>query len=376
MAQRRAPEQDPPSALEALERQLASSGAPRAALVRGEERYFAERALALLVDAAARAGAEVCKHDAADPELSLPTLLDDLAGASLFAAARCVVVRGADALVKKQDGDHPPFVRAVLAFLASDRPGHLVLVARTLRADHALAKATKQLGGPVFDARKLWDTPPPWRPDPRNTELALWVRRRAGELDVRLSPDEAAYVAAATGNDLAALDTQLEKLRNRGGASLREVVGWDQGGNPWRAASDLLGGDLARGAAAVEALFRAGFHSDRDGKTETSATALAAILLAGLRSKARQFVMGARAAARGQDAAAAAGVGGQKQAQAELHAALALRDWQAWQRVYLEVCELEAASRKGRALEAADFVHLALRWRAEGPRRRAVGGRA
>ena len=52
--------------------------------------------------------------------------------------------------------------------------------------------------------RKLWDSPPPWDPDPRKSELALWVRARSGDLGVCLTPDDAAYVAAATGNDLAA----------------------------------------------------------------------------------------------------------------------------------------------------------------------------
>ncbi|MBZ0267620.1 hypothetical protein K8I85_05655, partial [bacterium] len=88
----------------------------------------------------------------------------------------------------------------------------------------AIAKAIKAKGAPVLTLRKLWDTPPPWSPDPRKVELALWVGTRSRELGMRLSPDDCAYLAAATGNDLAAIDTQLEKIRQGGSAKLREIV--------------------------------------------------------------------------------------------------------------------------------------------------------
>lgn len=379
MAQRRAREADPPTALSELRQAVESGGAPRAALLKGEEPYFCERALETLVGAAAAAGAEVCKHDGDDPEFELMTLLDDLAGASLFAAARCVVVRGADGLAKKVGSSPSPFTRAALAFLESEKPGHLIVVGRKLRADHALAKAIRAAGGPLMNARKLWDTPPPWAPDPRKTELALWVGRRAREVGVRLSPDDAAYVAAATGNDLAAIDTQLEKLRQGGGEKLREVVGWSQGGTPWSVAADLVSGDLAHAVAGVESLFRAGFRSNRDGKTEVDPGTLSTLLFNALRSKTRQAFVAARAQALGkglEEAAAEAGVKNGKLALDELRRHLELRDWQGWQRVYEDVCALEARGRRGTLIDANAFAHLALRWRETRGGRRMARGRA
>lgn len=372
MAKARTREADPPTQLKGLASLLSQSGPPRTALVRGEERYFVERGLKLLSEAAQAKSLEVCKHDAQDPEFEPARLLDDLAANPLFASARCIIVRNADAgrggegLLKKVGTKHSPFTRMAVGFIESDREGALFITGRSIRADHAIAKAIKAKGDPVLSMRKLWDTPPPWSPDPRKVELALWVGTRSRELGLRLSPDDCAYLAAATGNDLSAIDTQLEKIRQGGNAKLREIVGWQSGGTPWKTADDLLGGDLARGLAAVESLFRAGFHSDRDGKTEVNPAALAAIVLGTMRSKARQALAGTRALARGAslDAAATeAGVGAQKMAREAFSRLLALRDEAGWEAVYRDVLELERKSRLGGDIDVNDFIPLAIRWK-------------
>jgi len=375
-------EADPPTQLRELARRLEAEGAPRCALVRGEERYFVEDALASLLASADAAGLELCRHDALDPEFSPGALLDDLAADPLFATARCILVRNADAprkgqgLLKKVGKENSPFVRAALAFLGSERPGCLWISGRSIRADHALAKAIRASGGPLLSLRKLWDSPPPWDPDPRKSELAQWAQRRAGELGLRLSPDDAAYLAAAVGNDLGMIDTELDKLRldGSGGARrLRESVAWSSGGTPWKVADELLGGDPARGLGALEALFRAGYHDDRQGKTEVSSTALAAIVLGTLRNRARQALLGARALARGaseEEAAGEAGVGAQKLARESFRAQLALRDARGWEGVWRDVLALERRGRTGASLDVNDFARLALRWRAREARRR------
>lgn len=372
MARTREP--DPPNQLRALARSLEQDGLPRAALLRGEERYFVERGIELLLGLARTQGLEVCRHDVADPEFELPRLLDDLGATPMFASARLVLVRNADAarrgdsILKKQGTKASPFTRAAQSFLSAGREGCLVVSGRTIRADHALAKTIAGLGAPVLSCRKLWDTPPPWDPDPRRVELAQWVGARATELGLRLSPDDCAYLAMATGNDLAAIDTQLEKVRRGGRDSLRQVVGWQSGGTPWKAADDLLCGDVGRGIAALEALFRAGFHSDRDGKTEKSPAALAAIVLSTARSKARQALRGARSLARGaslDQAAAEAGVSKQKLARESFVQLAQLRGAGAWERVYRDLLETERRSRTGSELRSDDFFRLALRWRVE-----------
>ena len=369
MAAARTREPAPPIQLQNLRRNLSTEGSPRGALLRGEERYFVDRAIELLVEGALAVGQEVCRHDTGDPEFSLPSLLDDLGAAPLFASARCVVVRGSDPLLKKQGKDQSPFTRAALAFLASERAGLLVVAGRSIRVDHAVAKAIAKAGGPILSCRKLWDSPPPWDPDPRKVELAIWARSRGEELGVRLSPEDGAYLAAAVGNDLAAIDTQLEKLRRGGGQALREVVGWESGGNPWKCADALLSGDPGRGLAAVEALFRAGFHSDRDGKTEVAPEALNAMLLGALRSKARQGLVGARALAGGahlEEAAERAGVPGRKLARDEFARAVQQRDATGWHRAWEKIAALERRNRRTATLDATDYHRLALSLRSAG----------
>lgn len=372
MAKARTREADPPTQLRSLVDGLGAQGLPRVALLRGEERYFVERGVEALIEAAGKSGLELCRHDAQDPEFEPAALLDDMGGNPMFASARCILVRNVDAgragegLLKKQGSKPSPFTRLALSFIESQREGCLIITGRSIRADHAIAKAIKSAGAPLLSLRKLWDTPPPWSPDPRKVELALWVGTRSRELGLRLSPDDCAYLAAATGNDLAAIDTQLEKLRQGGPQKLREIVGWNSGGTPWKAADELMGGDVARGIAALESLFRAGFHSDRDGKTEVNPAALAAIVLGTLRSKARQALCGARALSAGKSldrAADEAGVGKQKLARDSFAAQLALRGGEAWEAIYRDVLELERKSRSGAEIDVNDFIPLALRWR-------------
>jgi DNA polymerase III delta subunit len=371
-------EPDPPTQLRGLKRTL-EQGLPRGVLLRGEEGYFRSRGLDLALESARAAELEVCRHDLADPEFSLAALLDDLGGSPMFAAARCVVVRNADATVRrksllaKEGRKDSPLTTSLVGFLAGKREGCVIVDARSLRADHAVAKAVKAAGGPVLSCRRLWDSPPPWDPDPRKSELAQWTGQRAAELGLRLSVDEATYVALATGNDLAAIDTQLEKVRRGGREKLRELVGWDSGGSPWKAADEVLGGHLARSLAALEALFRAGFHSDRDGRTEVDPRALTAMVLGSMRGKARQALVVARASGDGAPpsaALAAAGVKGEAAGKA-LAALAARRDARAWERVYGDVLDLERRSRTGAAVGVDDLFRLALACRVQG----APGGR-
>jgi DNA polymerase III delta subunit len=370
MAAARKREADPPTQLRTLIESLQKGPLPRAALLRGEERYFIDRALEELLARAKDAGLEVCKHDVADPEFVAANLLDDLGANPMFASARFILVRNADttrvgqsSIMNKQGTKTSPFTRAVISFVESNREGAVVITGRSIRADHAIAKAIKAKSLPVLSLRALYDTPPPWAPDPRKSELALWVGTRSRQLGMRVSPDDCAYIAGATGNDLAAIDTQLEKVRVGGKQAIQESVQWQSGGTPWKAADDLLSGHLARALASLESLYRSGFHSSRDGKTEVSGAALGAMLMGTLRSKSRQAALVSRAVASGASmaqAAAEAGVKG-KPAMDSLGALLKLRSAQDWERFYREVLELERKSRSGPEVDMNDFVALALR---------------
>ena len=90
----------------------------------------------------------------------------------------------------------------MLARLTSGAEGMLVLSAEKLRADHPLAKEGKERGV-LVGCRRLYDSPPSWDPDPRKAELVQWCAARAKVMGVPLDLSEAAYVVAATGNQLA-----------------------------------------------------------------------------------------------------------------------------------------------------------------------------
>ncbi len=374
MAAARKKELDPPTQLRDLIQRLQSQGLPRGALLRGEERYFIERGVEALVKGAVKQKLDVCKHDVSDPEFSLPKLLDDLVSSPMFASASCVLVRNADAsrpgsgsILAKEGSKASPFTRSAISFLESGREGCLILTGRSIRADHAIAKAMKAMEAPILSCRKLWDTPPAWAPDPRKAELALWVGTRSRELEMRLSPDDCAYIATATGNDLSAIDTQLEKVKREGRDGLHKLVEWSSGGTPWKTADELLCGNAARGISAVETLFRSGFHSDRDGKTEVNPAALGAIVMGTMRSKARQGAVASRAVAQGaspQQAADTAGASS-KMARESVLAMLQLRSAPAWESLYREVLELERRSRSGPEVDVNDFIALALRHRVQ-----------
>lgn len=366
MAARAAREADPGSQLEQLQAALASGDLPRGIVLKGEERYFREQGIAIVCAAASARGLELCRHDAHDPDFDARALCSDLSAPPMFAGARLVVVRHANALVKKEKHDDdeeeqgaavaPAAVRAILSFLADQgTAGTLVIDAESLRADHAISKAITALGGPIVTCRRLWDSPAPWGdPDPRRVELVQWLLARAREKGVPLLPEKAVYVAEAIGNDLSALDGELERLRRRGAQGVEDAVVWTSGASPFAVAEHLVRGDLAPALAGIEGLFRAGTRG-RDGSREVDPAALLAMLFGSVRNKLRHSLAHAEGTAAG---------GLAPRARAELEERARLRPARAWRRLQDELAELERRARSGAVVDASDLALLALRWRA------------
>ncbi len=368
MAARKAREAAPPTQLSQLEARLTQGIPPRGVVLRGDERYFRERGVELIRDRARALEWEISMHDSADPDFEEGALLDDLAAGSLFSGASCVVVRNAASLLKKSGRNQSALTRAVQAFLGSDQvAGSVVLCADNLRADHAVVKAVQAADGAMLNCRKLWDSPPPWKPDPRQTEVVLWILSRARDFSVKLTPDQAVYVAVATGNDLYALDTQLKKLRHAGQRSLREVVQWEAGGSPFQVAEALVGGERARALAGVEALFRGGFQ-DRSGARVVDEIALMSILMGAIGRSLRQGLAGSVAAAAGADpfeGASKAGLSVNHRGRDAFMAQLKLWPPGEWRARLDELADLERRAKTGGRVDGADFVRLACRWSKE-----------
>jgi DNA polymerase III delta subunit len=352
-AARKAREPGPLEQLEALQRELAA-GQPlaRGYLVRGEEGHFRELALRALCEAAARAGLELARHDAGDPDFRAGDLCNDLSSASMFAPARCVVVRRAQRLLQQEEGQQAgsAAAEAAIAFLRrKSEPGVLLLEAPGLRVDSLLAKALREAGGGVLSLRKLYASPPPWERggDLRRTELVQWLLSRARARGIDLRPDDAVFIAAATGNELAALEAQLERVQHRGGASLREVVPWTAGSSPFEIADWLVAGDLPRALSGLEALFRAGFQG-KEGR-ETNESALVAMLFGSLRGRLSAILAAL------EDPAAAPG----KEAAEHLPA----RTPAGWRAFAREFWRLERLARTGAGVDVDRLFAFALRTR-------------
>jgi DNA polymerase III delta subunit len=362
----KAREPEPWSELESLAQALERGALARGYALRGEERYFRERVLALVRAKAEAAGHEVCVHDVQRPgeggDFQLARLVDDLSGGGLFAPKRLVVVRNPGELLKKVEGEDGPLVRAALAFVRSaEDVGTLVVSDSGLRADHALVKAIVAAGGPAPAFRRLYDTPPAWRPDPLQAELVQWTARRARELGLRLIPEQALYVSAATGNDLAALDDQLELLRASGGRELRSVVSWTAGSTPWAVADHVLAGDLGRALSGIQALYQGGFQ-EKSGKRLLEPAALGAMLVNALARGASACLAPERSE----------GAPVQRAALAER---ARKRPPAAWRALLEESATLERELKSGAELDASDFTTLALRWSLAGAPRPAEGQR-
>jgi len=353
----------PPEQIDALAKDLAAAPLlERAIVVRGDEEYFARRVHELVTTRAKALDYEVLVRDGADGSTSVAEVLGDLATVPMFAPRQLFVVRGFDAELKNEGKQPPPLVKGLLAFLERAEPERaLLLRSDSMRADHRLAKAATR----VVSVRRLYDSPPPWKPDPMATELVGWVRRRAKELGLALEPRAALYVAAATGSDLGAIDEQLERLSIAGTDALREVVTWQSTSTPWETAETFFGGDAGRATAAVVQLFANGMI-DKDGRRVTDPDTLANILVPQLVRTARQGLAIADARANGatEDAALeAAGVTG-RGADA-WRARFAVRATpQQWQRMFDDVSALERQTRSGSNMSVDHFVVLALRWRA------------
>lgn len=361
MAGKRAPA--PPEALEAFERTLTEGELlPRCTVVRGEEAYFARRAQSALTERAKSLDYEVIVRDGEDPDARLDDVLGEMATPPMFAPRQLFVLRGWNEKLRTQGKKVPPLVSALLAFVERPEPERAVcVVASSMRADHRVAKAA-QLSLAV---RKLYDSPPPWKPDPMASELVQWVRRRAKELGVDLAPRDALYVAAATGNDLGAIDAQLERVKS-GEGSLTESVSWQATATPWDVADHLVGGDPASALASVSTLFDGGMIG-KDGKRVVEPAALSAMLVNSLSKATRTGLVIAEAAAAGESAERALELGGAKGPSADSwRTRMRARPRpQQWRRMFEEVTAIERASRGGH-VGAEHFVALCLRWNGSG----------
>ncbi len=335
-------------------------------VLRGPERYFREQALSQLRRAAVQAGHEIVEHDAAAATFSLQNACDDLRGGGLFASRRCLILRAAQEILVKRDGEESAVMRALKTFVASQQ-GPLVLEGEGLRADNASVKWLVQQGAHSFSFRRLYDQPAPWDrdQDPRSAELVVWLLSRARARKLALTPAQALLLCSARGNDPAALDDELEQL-HMGKASGLTALSADAAGAPFRLAEALLDGQLAQALKENEQYWRGGMQKEGGGR-ETSEGALTAVLLAGLRRGVRQALALSERLERGaefDDACTELGVSSFPAARAQLRRQLQAFTSAQWRRRLEDLARLECDAKSSGGIDANRIANLALAWSA------------
>jgi DNA polymerase III subunit delta len=224
----------PPSAMRALKSALEQRTFDRVYLFHGDNDYLKEEKIRALIDSATEPGTRDFNLDvkrAAEVDAgSLGLALDSL---PMMAERRVVILR--DVTTLKKDA------RAVLAkyLERSAADTLLVLVAAAgTKPDAALMGAAT-----TVDFRPLNDS-----------ELTKWAAVHASTLGVTIDPAAAELLCGATGNDLALLAGEIEKLRSytNGGtidaAAIEAIVGVRHG----ETLGDLL--DLVAQRRSVDAI--------------------------------------------------------------------------------------------------------------------------
>jgi DNA polymerase III delta subunit len=361
----KAREAPPHKQLETFEKDLAAATEmPRITVVRGAEKWFHQEALALAVARAKALGMQTNQHEPADPDYNPAGLFGDLTGGSLFGDPIFIVAREAGVLCKKSGTKDSEFVAALKAYCKGGEPvGAVLVLAPTLRGDHAVVKLAKAYGV-ALNFRSLYDSPPAWKPDPRDVELVHWVRARAKHHGLALKQDEAVYLAGAVGNDLGALDSELKKLSVTGTDELRASVGWQSGGTPWDVADKLLGEHLAEAVGAVESLFAKGFQG-KDKKRVLDPAALVSMLSGSLLKGVRAGLAVSEARAQGlsKDAAMAlAGIGGAPQTREAALQRATRRTGVEWSAMLEALLDIERRFKTGGTADANDFILFATRF--------------
>lgn len=341
------------------------AGLPRLMVLRGAEKWFHQEALALAVARAKALGMQTNQYDPADPDYNGAGLFGDLTGGSLFGDPIFMVVREGSSLCKKNGSKDSEFVGALKSYCAGTEPaGAVLIMAPTLRGDHAVVKLAKSIDGAALNFRSLYDSPPAWKPDPRDVELVHWLRARGKHHGLELRTEEAIYLAGAVGNDLGALDSELKKLAVTGTAELRRSVGWQSGGTPWDVADKLLGTSLREAVGAVESLFAKGFQG-KDKKRVLDSAALVSMLNGSLLKGVRAGLAVAEARARGmskEQAMNLGGIAGPPQAKDAALARATSRSGREWEAMLGALLDIERRFKTGGEADANDFILFATRF--------------
>ena len=306
-----------PKALPAVQlpRRLAREGVPPVLVLAGAEAWFRERG----TEAAIRLtlpdgdpGGGVVRLDARNPEQRerVPSAVEELRTASLFAAGKVVVVENPEAA--PSSGRAATLTQLARAASAAPVAGSVLVLSTSQPVKGRGSVSTKTLmglGALVVDCRALYDAPAPWErgSPPYDHELSRFVSQRMRQVHKKtLDVEQAHAVTRMVGADLGALDDTLRSLALYVGQrkevtaeDVADSVGETREGPIWKLVDAVLERNVEEALRLVDAAFARGL-SDARGAVTVRPEALCAMLTAALHGAWRRTLAGAEALARGE----------------------------------------------------------------------------
>ena len=241
--------------------QTLDRGLPPVTVLLGASGFFRAEAVDRVLGAVP-AGAELRSVDGSQDSDGRELL--DLRGAALFGSGSCLLVRRAEAWLKKRGAD----LEGVLAKMA---PGCSLIVELT-RLDRRTRLAKALAGkGAVFEFRDLYAEPYDRSRSPLEAELVGWVQQRGRAASLPLTAEAAWLVVTAVGTDPAELVAELARLA--GGLAGRKRIGAEElrgqltcsfESTPFELADAVLADDRRKASRSLAAIFARGVRG-RDG---------------------------------------------------------------------------------------------------------------
>jgi len=276
-----------------------------------EESWFAERVLQATQAWARAEAVDLLEVDAGAPDFAPEPLEAFLGSASLFASRRVLVLARAGRALARW-----PRLVTALEQAIQDPAGagpmavHTGPVAAPLRKrlQELARKAGKQTSVQVHSFRHLYTDPPPWKPDPDQSEAARFAAAEARERGLRLGPGAAGVLVTLAGGRPGDLVQALEHfdllgLRDIDEEGVRRVVAHGAEGSAFAFAEALLLGDTASVLRDLQRLRVRGLRT-WDGRRLAPAEAFS-LILAAISRERRRLAAVLAGQARGLDFAAA-----------------------------------------------------------------------